>query len=37
MTQLQPILIYGAEVWGPYVYTDFGNWGESETEKVRTQ
>ena len=36
-TQLQPILLYGAEVWGPYVFTDLRNWEKSETEKVHTQ
>ena len=36
MTQLQPILLYGAEVWGPYVFTDLNKWGKSEIEKVHT-
>ena len=36
-TQLEPILLYGAEVWGPYVFTNQANWEKLETEKVHTQ
>ena len=36
-TQLQPILLYGAEVWGPYVFNNLCSWEKSETEKVHTQ
>ena len=35
--QIQPILLYGAEVWGPYVFTDLSNCEKSETEEVHTQ
>lgn len=34
---LEPILLYGAEVWGPYVFTDLHKWERSESEKVHTQ
>ena len=37
MTQSQPTLLYGAEVWGPYVFTDLNKWGKSEIGKVHTQ
>ena len=36
-TQLAPILLYGAEVWGPYVFNNLNNWEKTETEKVHTQ
>ena len=36
-TQLVPILLYGAEVWGPYVFKNLINWEKSETERVHTQ
>ena len=36
-TQLAPILLYGAEVWGPYTFSNMNNWEKSETEKVHTQ
>ena len=36
-TQLVPILLYGAEVWGPYIFKNLEDWEKSETEKVHTQ
>ena len=36
-TQLAPILLYGAEIWGPYVFNNLNNWEKNETEKVHTQ
>ena len=36
-TQITPILLYGAEVWGPYGNYTFSNWDKSETEKMHTQ
>ena len=36
-TQLVPILLYGVEVWEPYIFTNLQDWGKSETEKVDTQ
>ena len=32
-TQIVPILLYGAEVWGPYLNFDFTKWEKSETKK----
>ena len=32
-TQIVPILLYGAEVWGPSLNFDFTKWKKSETEK----
>ena len=37
MTQIVPILLYRAEVWGPYLNFDFTKWEKSETEKTQTQ
>ena len=37
MTQISPILLYGCEVWGPYLNYDYYSWENSETEKVFTQ
>ena len=34
---LLPILLYGAEVWGPYVFNNFSDWEKNEIEKVHTQ
>ena len=36
-TQLAPILLYGAEVWGPYVFNDYTDWERNDIEKVHTQ
>ena len=36
-TQIVPILLYGAEVWGPYLNFDFTKWEKSEKEKTQTQ
>ena len=37
MTQISPILLYGSEIWGPYLNHDYQSWENSETEKVFTQ
>ena len=37
ITQIAPILLYGSEVWGPYLNTDFTKWEKSEVEKTHTQ
>ena len=31
------ILLYGAEVWGPYVFNDYADWERNDIEKVHTQ
>ena len=36
-TQLAPILLYGTEVWGSYVFNNLYSWEKSEIEKVHTQ
>ena len=36
-TQIAPILLYGAEVWGPYANYNFSNWENSITERTHTQ
>ena len=36
-SQLVPILLYGGEVWGPYLNHDFSTWEKSEIEKTHTQ
>lgn len=32
-----PILLYGAEVWGPYMEYDSSSWEKSKIERVQTQ
>ena len=36
-SQIVPILLYGSEVWGPYINFDNLTWGDSNTEQVHTQ
>lgn len=36
-SQITPILLYGSEVWGPYLNYDFKSWDKCETEKISTQ
>ena len=36
-SQIMPILLYGAEVWGPYMDFDFLSWEKGKTERVQTQ
>ena len=36
-TQITPILLYGAEIWGPYANYNFTNWESSTTERTHTQ
>ena len=35
-TQIVPILLYGSEVWGPYMDYDYGNWDKTKTERTQT-
>ena len=35
--QIAPILLYGSEVWGPYMAYDYETWGKSKTEQVHKQ
>ena len=34
---ITPILLYGSEVWSPYLNNDESNWDSTEIEKVHTQ
>ena len=34
---IQPILLYGSEIWGPYIDMDWENWDGSKIERVHTQ
>ena len=36
-SQIMPILLYGAEVWGPYMDFDFLSWEKGKIERVQTQ
>ncbi len=36
-SQLVPILLYGSEVWGPYMNFDYATWDNCKTERVQTQ
>ena len=36
-SQIMPILLYGAEVWGPYMDFDFSLWEQGKIERVQTQ
>ena len=36
-TQIVPILLYGSEVWGPYMNFDYTSWDQSRTERIQTQ
>ena len=33
----QLVLLYGVEVWGPYLFSNLNNWEKNETERVHTQ
>ena len=35
--QIKPILLYGSEVWGPYVDFDYDTWDYSQVERIHTQ
>ena len=35
-TLIKPILLYGAEVWGPYTNFNYGNWDSSKIEMTHT-
>ena len=36
-SQIAPILLYGSEVWGPYLNYDFIEWDKTKIEQVHTQ
>ena len=36
-SQITPILLYGSEVWGPYMNYDYLSWELSKIERVQTQ
>jgi hypothetical protein len=36
-SQVVPILLYGSEVWGPYMNFDYATWDKSKIERVQTQ
>ena len=35
-TQIVPILLYGAEVWGPYMDYDYVKWDKTKIERTQT-
>ena len=36
-SQVLPILLYGSEVWGPYINFDYVTWEKCKIERVQTQ
>ena len=36
-TCIAPILLYGSEVWGPFINNDWEKWDSTQIEKVHTQ
>ena len=36
-SQIKPILLYGAEVWGPYIDCDYEGWDNNKIEQTHTQ
>ena len=36
-TCISPILLYGSEVWGPYLNINYTNWESTPIEKLHTQ
>ena len=36
-TCISPILLYGSEVWGPYLNINWTNWESTPIEKLHTQ
>lgn len=36
-SQIKPILLYGAEVWGPYIDCDYDGWDNNKIEQTHTQ
>ena len=36
-SQIAPILLYGSEVWGPYVDNDYTSWDKNSIERTHTQ
>ena len=36
-SQIAPILLYGSEVWGPYIDNDFTSWDRNKVEQTHTQ
>ena len=35
--QIAPILLYGLEIWAPYMNYDFDTWDKGKTERIQTQ
>ena len=35
--QIVPILLYGSEIWGPYMDYDYVNWDKTKIERTQTQ
>ena len=35
--QISPILLYGSEVWGPYINQNYTDWDTNKVERVHTQ
>ena len=36
-SQIVPILLYGSEVWGPYIDNDYTSWDKNRIERVHSQ
>ena len=36
-SQIVPILLYGSEIWGPYMNFDYATWDKNKIERVQTQ
>ena len=36
-SQIVPILLYGSEIWGPYLNIDFASWEKNKIERKQTQ
>ena len=36
-SQIMPILLYGSEVWGPYMDFNYTSWEKSKIERIHTQ
>ena len=34
---VSPILLYGSEIWGPYIDYDYKSWEKSKIERIQTQ
>ena len=36
-SQMAPILLYGSEIWGPYIDLEYATWDKNKIERVQTQ